>query len=394
MTHKKYPLIAIVLLSLFGIGCSSTRKVEKEVLKASQNWISNFNRGNTTEISNTYTENAIMVAKPFGTFEGRKAIRKFWTPFIKSGATDLIYTNTKVKLVSKTKAIISSDWSMNVGKGIITNETWVKINDVWKLKNDHFEVTEQFNNNQNNSKMNNKETYILVHSAWLGGWQWGSVAKTLEESGHKVLTPDLPGHGNDKTSPANITMDNYVKTLIDILDKQDKPVILVGHSFNGITVSRVAELRPNKVKKLVYITAFLLPNGGSFYEAVQGVKDSKAVDNFQISKDKTYAFINESEVQNAFAHDISKENFDEAKPNIVPEPLTPLMYELQITDENFGRIPKYYIECTEDRAIPIEVQRAMYKGKVKKTYSLNSSHTPNFSQPKKLANILLKIPKE
>ena len=70
------------------------------------------------------------------------------------------------------------------------------------------------------------------------------------------------------------------------------------------------------------------------------------------------------------------------------------MYELQITDENFGAIPKYYIECTEDRAIPIQVQRAMYKGKVKKVYTLNSSHTPNFSQPENLANILLEIQKE
>ena len=70
------------------------------------------------------------------------------------------------------------------------------------------------------------------------------------------------------------------------------------------------------------------------------------------------------------------------------------MYELQITDENFGKIPKYYVECTEDRAIPIEVQRAMYKGKIEKVYTLNSSHTPNFSQPENLANILLEILKE
>ena len=119
-----------------------------------------------------------------------------------------------------------------------------------------------------------KETYVLVHSAWLGAWQWENVAKTLKENGHTVLTPDLPGHGSDKTSPANITMDDYVKTLTEIIDKEDGPVILVGHSFNGITVSRVAELRPNKVSKLIYITAFLLPNGGSFFGAVQGVKGS------------------------------------------------------------------------------------------------------------------------
>lgn len=239
-----------------------------------------------------------------------------------------------------------------------------------------------------------KETYVLVHSAWLGGWQWENVAKTLKENGHTVLTPDLPGHGNDKTSPADITMDEYVKTLTTILDQQNNPVILVGHSFNGITVSRVAELRPKKIKKLVFLTAFLLPNGGSFFGAVQGVEGSKAVENFFLSEDKTYALVKEEEIQNAFAHDIPKEAFDGAKPYIVPEPAAPLMYELQITDEKFGKIPKYYIECTEDRAIPIEVQKAMYKGNVEKVYTLNSSHTPNFSQPEKLANILLELLKE
>ena len=235
----------------------------------------------------------------------------------------------------------------------------------------------------NNSKANltdeksiktKKETYVLVHSAWLGAWQWKNVAQHLKEKGHEVLTPDLPGHGSDKTPPVDITMDDYVNTLTDILDKQDEPVILVGHSFNGITVSRVAELRPNKVKKLVYLTAFLLPNGVSFTEAVQGVEGSKAVENFYLSQDKTYALVKEAEIQNAFAHDIPKEAFDRAKPFIVPEPAAPLIYKLQITDENFGKIPKYYIECTQDRAIPIEVQRAMYKGKVKKSYSLNSVH--------------------
>lgn len=234
-------------------------------------------------------------------------------------------------------------------------------------------------------------TFVLVHSAWLGAWQWGHVTPILEKAGAKVIAPDLPGHGTDKTAPKDITMDNYVNILLAILDQQTEPVILVGHSFNGITVSRVAELRPDKVKKLVFLTAFLLPNGGSFFKAVEGVEGSKAVENFYLSEDKTYALVKEEEIQNAFAHDIPKETFAAAAPNIVPEPAAPLAYELEITEANFGRIPKYYIECTEDRAIPIEVQRAMYKGQVIKSYSIASSHTPNFSQPEKLASILLQI---
>ena len=255
--------------------------------------------------------------------------------------------------------------------------------------------TTQTENEQNTENMKveemKKETFVLVHSAWLGAWQWESVKNILESNGHTVITPDLAGHGNDKTSPADITMDNYVDSLISILDRQEEAVILLGHSFNGITVSRVAELRPEKVKKLVYLTAFLLPNGGSFFGAVQGVEGSKAVENFYLSEDKTYALVKEDEIQNAFAHDIPKEVFDGAKPYIVPEPSAPLMYELEVTENNFGRIPKYYIECTEDRAIPIEVQRAMYHDKVEKVFSIKSSHTPNFSHPDEVANILQSI---
>lgn len=238
-----------------------------------------------------------------------------------------------------------------------------------------------------------KETFVLVHSAWLGAWQWEQTANALKEKGHTVITPDLPGHGSNKTLPAEITMKDYVKTLTDILDQQTQPVILVGHSFNGITVSRVAELRPKKVKNLVYITAFLLPNGGSFFNAVQGLEGSTAVENFYLSEDQTYALVKEEEIQNAFAHDIPVEAFEKAKPYIVPEPAAPLTYKLEITDENFGSVPKYYIECTEDRAIPLEVQRAMYTGQVEKAFSLESSQTPNFSQPHKLAEILMNIQK-
>ncbi|MGC6470667.1 MAG: alpha/beta fold hydrolase [Flavobacteriales bacterium] len=250
---------------------------------------------------------------------------------------------------------------------------------------------EEENSNEMKVEEMKKETYVLIHSAWLGAWQWEGVANALKAEGHSVLTPDLPGHGVDKTSPADITMEDYVKTVTDILDAQEKPVILVGHSFNGITVSRAAELRPDKVKSLVYLTAFLLPNGGSFFGAVQGVEGSKAVENFYLSDDKTYALVKEEEIQNAFAHDITEEAFNGAKPYIVPEPSAPLMYELEITEENFGSIPKYYIECTEDRAIPIEVQRAMYVDKVEGVFTIESSHTPNFSQPNKVAEILLSI---
>ena len=96
-------------------------------------------------------------------------------------------------------------------------------------------------------------------------------------------------------------------------------------------------------------------------------------------------------MQNAFAQNIPVEAFDQAKAYIVPEPAAPLRYKLEVTDAVFGKIPKYYIECTTDRAIPISAQRRMYERKVEKVFTINSSHTPNFSQPDKLAAILLEV---
>ena len=236
-----------------------------------------------------------------------------------------------------------------------------------------------------------KTPVILVHSAWLGAWQWEATVKHLADDALTLITPDLPGHGQDATPPNEILMEDYVNHLLDIIDEQNEKVVLVGHSFNGITISRVAELRPEKVKKLIYLTAFLVPNGTSFFSAVQGVEGSKAVEHFYLSDDKSYALVTESEMHNAFAHDIPLESFDAAKGYIVPEPSAPLSYELEVSEENFGQIPKYYIECTEDKAIPIGVQRAMYEGKVKKHFSLASSHTPNFSKPDSLAYLIKKI---
>ena len=242
-----------------------------------------------------------------------------------------------------------------------------------------------------NSQTSTKVPVILVHSAWLGAWQWEATMAHLNQEQLNPIAVDLPGHGQDSTPPNEITMDNYVDHLLDIIDHQSEKVVLVGHSFNGINISRVAELRPDKIKKLIYVTAFLVPNGTSFFSAVQGVENSKAVEHFYLSEDQSYALVTDEEMHNAFAHDIPLETFNAAKPNIVPEPSAPLGYALEITEENFGKLPKYYIECTEDKAIPIAVQRAMYKGKVKKHFSLASSHTPNFSKPDSLAYYINKI---
>ena len=86
-----------------------------------------------------------MYAKPFGTFRGIQEIESFWKPFIETGAGDLEYSNVSVAIENETTVLLTADWKMNVGRGIITMERWVKRGEgKWLLEFDDFEVQEQY----------------------------------------------------------------------------------------------------------------------------------------------------------------------------------------------------------------------------------------------------------
>ena len=104
-------------------------------------------------------------------------------------------------------------------------------------------------------------TFVLIHGAWHGGWCWDKVKPILEKNGHTVVAPDLPGHGEDKTPIADVSLAAYTERVCEILDQQSEKVILVGHSLGGLSISQAAELRPENIEILVYLSAFLLKDG-------------------------------------------------------------------------------------------------------------------------------------
>jgi hypothetical protein len=74
------------------------------------------------------------------------------------------------------------------------------------------------------------------------------------------------------------------------------------------------------------------------------------------------------------------------------EPIESGITPLQLTNENFGRVPRVYIECTEDKAVTPFIQKNMYTElPCEKVYSLPSSHSPFFSKPGRLADILCEL---
>ncbi|MGM0900385.1 MAG: alpha/beta fold hydrolase [Bacillota bacterium] len=233
-------------------------------------------------------------------------------------------------------------------------------------------------------------TFVFVHGVYHGGWCWEKVIPYLEEKGHKVEAIDLPGSGDDLTHASEVTFESYVNKVVEVLESQSEPVILVGHSMGGLTVTQVAELRPNKIQKLVYLSALLFQNGQSF----SNPNDYGLVGQYVVPYDNISLTIKDEGIKKCFYNQCSDEDINFAKARLVPQAIAPLSNPVQTTDANFGRVPRIYIECLRDNAILPSVQKEMYSTlPCEKVISMDTDHSPFFSAPQELARHLLSIAK-
>ena len=236
------------------------------------------------------------------------------------------------------------------------------------------------------------KTFILIHGSWHSAWNWHKVKPILEKQGHKVFAIDLQGMGRDKTPIKDVTMRSTVEKICQLIDSIERKVVLVGHSKNGIMISQAAEYRPNKIEKLIYLAAYLIPNGKT--QGEYSIQDTEGVL-------KSYVTIYESSKSHTLKPEIYKEGlYHDCDENITElaklllghEPVESGMTPLQLTEENYGSVPRYYIECTQDKAVTPFIQKKMYtETSCEKVYSLPTSHSPFFSRPQELSDLFCQI---
>ena len=235
-------------------------------------------------------------------------------------------------------------------------------------------------------------TYLLIHGAWHGGWCWRKVVPLLEAGGHRVLAPDLPGHGEDKTDPATVTLESYTKCICEIVGRQTKPVILVGHSMGGVAITQAAENCPDRVGALIYLCAFLPRNGESLMTwASQDHESMVNASTVDPRADGAISF-NPEYSREAFYGNCTDEDVAFAQSNLVAQSPAPFGTPVQTSVARWGRISRYYIECERDRAITPRLQREMQQhSPCRQTFSIDTDHSPFLSAPDQLADVLSRI---
>lgn len=235
--------------------------------------------------------------------------------------------------------------------------------------------------------------FVLIHGAWHGGWCWDKVAALLRDAGHTVVTPDLPGHGSDTTPLDEIGLESYVDRTLEVLDAQAEPVILTGHSMGGLVITQASELRPDRIKALVYVTAFMPRHGESLSQLSLNDQESLLNQNREIDRERGIMWVRPEAHREVFYHDCSDEDAARAAQLLVPAvAIKPNTTPVRTTADGFGRIPKYYVECLQDRAIRPHTQRLMYQNTpCQRVFTLDASHSPFFSMPEELVRCLLAI---
>ncbi|MCP3098667.1 alpha/beta fold hydrolase [Myxococcus sp. K15C18031901] len=274
-----------------------------------------------------------------------------------------------------------------------------------------------------------RRTFLLVHGAWHNALHWSRVSESLSARGHRVVALDLPGHGlqarfpssyvtgdeaglREERSPlADLTLEDCATAVVTALESLRrasdgmKP-ILVGHSAGGTVITRAGELAPQHIGRLVYLGAFcpLRLGSASAYGALPEARtghgeglfvgDPGRLGAVRINPRGGLAYL--EALRAAYYQDVPWADFLPFALSLTPDlPLSLWTSKVGATQERWGRIPRSYIRCTEDRALAPALQSLMIReadaftpGNPFTVEALATSHSPFASRPEALVALL------
>lgn len=202
-------------------------------------------------------------------------------------------------------------------------------------------------------------TSVLVHGGCHGAWCWELVVPLLEASGHQVIARDLPGSGEDLTPPEEVTQSLCAEYVAGIIREADVPVVLVGHSLGGSVISETAELVPELIAGLIYLSASLVPPRATVFEFAGGDIAHVASATRTSADGLTFDFEPEAAMR-LFFNRTDPELATRATARLRPHPVAVGGSPTKVSDERWGRVPRAFIESGDDALLPLSVQPAMH----------------------------------
>jgi pimeloyl-ACP methyl ester carboxylesterase len=228
-------------------------------------------------------------------------------------------------------------------------------------------------------------TFVLLHGAWHGGWVWRRVVPHLREAGHDVLTPTLTGLSDRAhlLHPA-VGLDTHVQDVVALLDAEDlSDAVLVGHSYAGQVITTVADRRPGRVRKRVYLDAFLGNDGEAAIDMLpahvaEHYRESVAAAGFGwLIPVRSLTVLGVTE----------QEDLDWLGPRLTPHPWLTYTQPLTLTGAEQD-VPAAFVECTDwMRVFRPQAQRAEANGWP--VHTVSTGHEAMVTAPEALAKVLL-----
>jgi pimeloyl-ACP methyl ester carboxylesterase len=214
---------------------------------------------------------------------------------------------------------------------------------------------------------------VLVHGLFADGSSWSEVIPLLQARGINVVSVQNP----------LTTLPEAVAAARTVLDRQDGPTVLAGHSFSGMIVTE-AGIHPS-VSALVYVAA-RAPDAGEDFGALAARFPTPPA-SAGIVYDGDEGRLTEEAFLRDFAGDLP-----EAKARVlfsVQQPFRKALLTGRTANAAWRSKPSYYAVSTEDRTINPELQRFLAARMRAKTIELKASHLSLVSRPSEIANLIL-----
>jgi pimeloyl-ACP methyl ester carboxylesterase len=230
-------------------------------------------------------------------------------------------------------------------------------------------------------------TYVLVHGAWHGGWCWRAVRDLLERAGHGVFAPSLTGLGERKhLARPETDLETHIQDVVGLLEMEDlRDVILVGHSYGGMVVTGAADRAHSRVKRLIYLDAFVPENGKCTLDYVVPERAARMREEGERAGSVTPPPVSLWGLT-------KQEHIDFVKPREVPHPYRTMAQPIRLTNADaLARIPKTFVYCSSPATGSFDAFAAKYRNDPAwRFHELKTGHDAMILMPEAVAEILQK----